>query len=129
MVTADVQVFGHLTPIQAFNDHDKLIANRPSDYSKGRAEVEAHYLWMRYVERWFPEEYAKIPKGRLLILFEDVKLMRIYLLVADGERHWPIVKFNREAEEDDDDEEEEDEEDEEEDDDDDEDLEVMTSSQ
>lgn len=119
-VTATMQVFGHLTPIQAFNDHDKLIANRPSDYSKGRAEVEAHYLWNEYVKRWFPDEYAKIPKGRQVLFSNDVNtLMSAALPVIDGEMHWPIVKFNREAEEDDDDKE----------DDDDEDLEVITSGE
>lgn len=117
-MTAVVQVFGHLTPIQAFNDHDRLIAERPPNYSQAEAETEAHYLWTEYVKRWFPDEYAKIPKGELVILLEDVKVMRVSLLAIDGKRHWPIVKFNREAEEDDDDDEE-----------DDEDLEVITSSE
>lgn len=124
-MTATVQLFGRMTPIQAFNDHDRLIAERPSDFSKGEAETEAHYRWMRYLEQYLPDEYAKVPKGELFILFDTVKLMRVSRSVADGKRHWPVVKFNREVIEDDDDEWEEDDEGENED----EDLDVLTSGE
>lgn len=95
-----MEVFGHVTPIQMFNDHDRLIAQRPSYYTNGRAEQEAHYLWMEYVKEWFPDEYAKIPNGRQSILFNSDTLMRAKLYVTDGQWHWPIVKFNCEADDD-----------------------------
>lgn len=108
-MTAVVQVFGHRIPIQAFNDHDRLIAERPWDYSRGQAEQEAHYLWMEYVKAWFPDEYAKIPKGRSFIPFSNDKLTRVFPPVTDGGWYWPIVEFNCVAEDDEDEGEDEDE--------------------
>lgn len=96
-----MEVFGNIVPVQIFNDHDRLIALRPSYYAKGRAEQEAHYLWLEYVKNWFPDEYAKIPNGTSFSPLTHDKLCDFFCL-TDGQWHWPIIEFNCDLEDDED---------------------------
>ncbi|EIM82758.1 uncharacterized protein STEHIDRAFT_113868 [Stereum hirsutum FP-91666 SS1] len=66
-----IMVWGYPTPLNAFNDLDALLQERPSNYPEDIAYDEMHQALMSYVEEYWPDVYAQIPK--------------------DGKRYWPRI--------------------------------------
>lgn len=62
-------LYGALIPISAFNDPEKLVERKPMLYNKERAYEEMHEVLMSYVEEYWPDVYAQIPKGVFLQYF------------------------------------------------------------
>lgn len=73
---ATIGLYGQKIPLEAFNDPQKLIADRPPWCSARQTEIEAYDMLMSYLQRWVPEVYAQIPQGTLAIIVYTLARLR-----------------------------------------------------
>lgn len=83
-----IMVWGYPTPLNAFNDLDALLKERPSNYPADIAYDEMHQALMSYVEEYWPDVYAQIPKGEFSWILASSMLPN---LILDGKRYWPRI--------------------------------------